>query len=87
MVKNNKAQSTAYVWMFALIMIFMIGLIYLSLSKPHEKLSDTIEPTLSGDYLNTFNHIKNYWYVWPIIFIPSVIIWMYVSSIKAEEPR
>lgn len=85
MKRVNKGQSMAFVWIAVLVLIFFVAILYVALSKAHVEITDKFEGNLTGEYSTTFTKVKNFWYVWPIVFLGSAIIFMYIQSLNPYQ--
>ncbi len=82
MRKQKKGQQIT-VWFFALIFLFIIGLVYMIMTKPFVLIRDKFEANFTGsEFENTFKQINTMWRVWPILVIMGVIIWAVVASTR-----
>ena len=79
-------------WFIGLGLIFLIGIGWMLLTKPFVKLDNSIEPLLDDSkYENQDNKpidvvktVRKYWVAFPIVLIVSIIVWMYLSSLKQD---
>lgn len=81
--KSKKAQIV--VWMFALVFLFMISLVYIIMTKPFITVHDTFASNFTGTiYEPTFEKIRTFWVIWPILVIVGVFIWAILSSMRSN---
>lgn len=80
---NKKGQ--AYVWIFALAFLFMIGVVYIIMTKPFITIHDIFAPNFTGtQYEPTIQKIRTFWVVWPILVTVGIIIWALLSSMRRD---
>lgn len=81
--RRNKKSQTLFVWIFALMFLFMISLVYIVMTKPYITIRDMFAPNFTGtEFEATFDKINTYWVVWPIILVTSVFIWAILSTLR-----
>lgn len=84
-MRKKKSQSQLFVWLFALLFLFLISLVYLIMTKPYIAVRDMFEPNFTGtEFESTFDKINTYWRVWPIILITTIIIWAVLSTMRSS---
>ncbi len=80
---RNKKSQAVFVWVFALMFLFMISLVYIVMTKPFIAVRDIIGPNFTGtEFEPTFDKINTFWVVWPILLIVSVLIWAFLSTLR-----
>ncbi|KKM26505.1 hypothetical protein LCGC14_1584220 [marine sediment metagenome] len=88
--KTKKSQGAIFVWVFALLFLFLISLVYIVMTKPFIAVRDLIGPNFTGtEFQPTFDKINTYWVVWPILLLTSVFIWAIMVTLKdkSDFPR
>lgn len=81
----NKKRGQAFVWVFALAFLFMVGLIYIVMTKPFILVHDLLTPNLTGtEFEPTIDKIVTFWRVWPILVIVGIILWALLSSMRRD---
>lgn len=78
---SKKAQVS--VWLFALLFLFMTGLVYIIMTKPFLMVRDKFESNFTGtEFEGTFNKLNTFWTVWPILVVVGVLIWAFLTSTR-----
>ena len=67
---------------FALVIVFLVGAIYLLFSQMFGTLSDKLGPTIPAENLPTWNKIRNAWNLWPLWTILATIIMVIVYLVR-----
>ena len=81
--QNKKGQIV--VWLFALLFLFMISLVYIIMTKPFITIHDMFAGNFTGTvYEPTFDKIRTFWVLWPILVIIGVFIWAILSSMRSN---
>ncbi len=81
--KHNKKSQTIFVWIFALMFLFMISLIYITMTRPYTMVRDILGPNFTGtEFEPTIDKINTYWIVWPVILVTSVFLWAIMSTLR-----
>lgn len=79
--KNKKAQVG--VWLYALLFLFMIGLVYIIMTKPFLAVRDKFAPNFTGtEFEPTFDKINTFWKLWPILVVVGVFLWAFLKGIQ-----
>lgn len=95
-MKNKKGQyapqqPTHPVWaiFMAMILIFTIIVIYLTMTRPFQVVDDKLSPMINlttdnNDTQQVINKIRLYWVVWPVIIITSIVYWAFVMVVRQD---
>lgn len=78
---RKKAQ--AFIWLTVMVMIFGMGLIYILLTQPFDRISSNLGGNFTGtQYQPTYDKMQTIWDMWLFIFIFGIIIWGILSTMK-----
>lgn len=78
-------KGVAFIWLTALLLIFTVALIYISMTRPFEIVKETVEDIVTDpDYENTFEILHTFWKLWPILVVIGVLIWAYLESMRRD---
>jgi len=81
---QKKAQ--AFTWLYVMVMIFAMGLIYIMLNQPFDRIRDTLGGNFTGtQYHDTYLKINTVWDMWLLIFLIGAIIFGILSTMKRQD--
>lgn len=88
LLRSKKANALA--WLIALVLVFVIGLVYAVMTHPFTMIYDKLYPNVTANpseaaYTPTFDKISNVWKIWPILVILGVIIWAIVETVNRNR--
>ena len=86
MRKNLRGKrGAAFVWLSALMAIFMVGLLYLVMTQPYMTVYDYVDARVnSTDYDTTFTQIRTYWRAWPLLVLAGLIMWAFIATMRKD---
>ena len=85
---GKKASLTNWIW--ALVVIFIISIIYMVMHRPFVMVDDKLSPminmtTNSGqDAQEVVNKVRMYWRIWPVLLIVTILLWAFFTSLKQD---
>lgn len=72
------------VLLFALLVIFVVGFVWLLMDKPMTSIKDKVEPEIAAENMPTFNMITSTWIKWPIIMILMTVLYVIVRVVFTQ---
>lgn len=80
MVNNKKGFAGLWIWVLA--MVFLVGIVYLTMTGPFKWIHDKFIGDLTGDELATGNKITKMWNLFPVLFILLAALVLIVGSLR-----
>ena len=86
-IQNRKGQtSAAGIWLGALALLFMVGVLYLVMNQPFDMIYDIVENNTAGTIgENTVPKIAAYWRAWPIYSMIGIIVGAYILTLRNRD--
>jgi len=81
MVMGKKGGAGA-VWLLALVSIFVLGTVWITMTEPFDILHDKFSENMSSEYTPTMTKIQTVWNNWPLIMILGIIIGAVIYTIR-----
>lgn len=79
-------KGAAFIWLAVMLAIFGMGLLYLLLNQPYERISDTFSGNFTGTiYEPTYNKMQTIWKWYPAIALVGFIIYGILSTLRKRE--
>jgi len=79
-------KGIAGLWLWVLVSVFLVGAVYIMMSRPMKLINDRFTDDLTGDEAITAAKIMKAWNAWPLLFILLGAIVMVIGSIKGSSP-
>lgn len=74
----NKKGNLLFVLIWALIVIFVTGFVWMVMDKPMQELDDRVRPHITSENLPTLNKIHSSWLKWPVTTILAVLLYVII---------
>lgn len=81
----NKKGNAAIAWLVVLVIVFVLGVVYVSMTQPYQEIHNKFYPDLNETYQPTALRIQGVWKMWPILMILGVILWALVKSAQGRN--
>lgn len=81
----NKKGGALKVWLGALVILFLVGVVYLGFSPAWDAIYGAITPMLSGAGLSTAQKIGNLWAMWPVILLIGVFVGIIIALNREDS--
>ena len=80
-MRGKKAQNSGpAVWFIAMLLIFTIGIIYITMSVGWDAVYDKFQPGLPAEHQATATRMNSIWSLWPLVVTVGIIIWAFIMQ-------
>lgn len=81
----DKKGNVAFIWIIALLAVFIVGAVYIVFTKPFDTVDDSISPGIDSAYQPTVQKIRTVWEHWPLLVILGIVVWAVMASVKESQ--
>ena len=82
----SNRKGVAFIWLGILFVIVAMGLLFLILDQPLNKIRELNEDNFTGTiYEPTFDKIYTVWDKWPVLFLLGVMLFGILSTLRKDQ--
>lgn len=84
--RTLKNKGSAFIWVFALSSLFILALVYLSLTQPINSIKAQLEPgtNFTTEQNQTWQFIFNTWVWFPAIMLLGIVLYAVLRTLRSD---
>lgn len=82
----TRKKGSAFIWVFAIASLFVLALVYLTLTQPINDLRAQLEPStnFTSAQNNTWNLIYNVWAWFPAVMLLGIMFYAILRTLRTD---
>lgn len=82
-MRGKRAQNSGpIVWIVAMLLIFTVGIIYVTMTVGWDAVYDQFMPGLPAEYQGTATRMQTMWKLWPIAVTIGILLWAFIMQTR-----